>query len=94
MTKEEVMKRVLEANSEELAEIANAINKRDTPTVQDRRLLNYRQAADALGVSKASIRRLARDGRLIAVETRLGRKRILNQSITDLVAGKVAGVAQ
>ena len=87
------IEKIMTADEETLAKVEEVLAGKAT-TPQDRKLLNYRQAADALGVSKASIRRLARDGRLIAVETRLGRKRILNQSITDLVAGKVAGVAQ
>jgi len=81
------IEKIMTADEATLAKVEEVLTgKTDTP--QDRRLLNYRQAAEALGVSKTSIRRLAREGKLIAVETRLGRKRILSQSITDFVSGK------
>lgn len=86
MTKEKIIGMVLDAPDTKLAEVEEVLTGRAN-TPQDRKLLNYRQAAEVLGVSKTSIRRLAKDGKLIAVETRLGRKRILSQSITDFVSG-------
>ena len=84
LTKEEVIGKILTASNAELAKVEAALTG-TAGEPQDRKMLNIKQAADALNVSKQTIRRLVKEGRLIAVETRLGRKRILNQSITDLV---------
>lgn len=53
----------------------------------DRRLLSIRQAADALGISRTSIWRLLRDGRLPFVELRKGSRRIPSEAITAFVKG-------
>jgi excisionase family DNA binding protein len=49
----------------------------------DRRLLSIRQAADALGISRTSIWRLLRDGRLPFVELRPGSRRIPSAAVTE-----------
>jgi len=87
MNKEEIIGRILRADSDELVRIENAINGRSAPAAQDRRLLSTRQAAEALGVSRTTIWRLANEGKLATVETRLGRRRIVSQSVTDFVSG-------
>ena len=51
------------------------------------RLLNYKQAADMLGLSKQTVRRLIKAGRLPVVETRVGRLRVPEQAIMDLASG-------
>ena len=90
MSREELIRKVLNATETEAAQIEKVFTgMADVP--QDRRLLNYRQAADALGVSKTSIRRFVKDGRLVAVETRLGRKRVTSQSITAFATGTLKG---
>lgn len=53
----------------------------------DRRLLSIAQAAVALGVSRTTVWRLLRDGRLPCVEIRPGSRRIPSQAITQLVKG-------
>ena len=50
------------------------------------RLLNYRQAADMLGLSKQTVRRLIKAGRLPVVETRVGRLRVPEQAAIELAA--------
>ncbi len=49
----------------------------------DRRLLTIRQAADDLGISRTSVWRLLRDGRLPCVELRPGSRRIPSQAVTE-----------
>ena len=49
----------------------------------DRRLLSIAQAADALGVSRTTIWRLLRDGRLPCVELRPGSRRVPSQAVTE-----------
>ena len=85
MNKEEIIGMILNASNAQLADIENALTSGAT---QDRRLLNNRQAAEILGVSTTTVWRLAREGKLKTVETRLGRKRIMSQSLTDFVFGK------
>ena len=79
----------LGATDDQVTAIGDALTKKKSEpiTPQDRRTLNYRQAADELGVSKTTVRRLVRAGRLATVETRLGRKRVLSQSITNFILG-------
>ena len=48
---------------------------------------SVREASKVIGVSRTTIWRLAKEGKLKTVETRLGRKRILSQSITDFISG-------
>ena len=56
----------------------------------DRRLLSIAQAADALGVSRTTVWRLLRDGRLPFIELRKGSRRIPSEAITALVKGGAA----
>ena len=89
MNKEEIISKVLQANPEQLTAIQNALNPTTTPTtvMQDRKLLNMTQAGKIIGVSRTTVWRLAKEGKLKLVETRLGRKRIVSQSLTDFVSG-------
>jgi len=81
------MRKVLGATETERVKISKVFEGTESES-QDRKLLNLKQAADELGVSKTTARRLMKEGRLTAVETRLGRKRILSQSITNLILGR------
>ncbi len=49
----------------------------------DRRLLSIQQTADALGVSRTTIWRLLRDGRLPFIELRKGSRRIPSAAVTE-----------
>lgn len=53
-----------------------------SPSPADRRLLMMQQAAQELNVSRATILRMVKDGRLPKVEIREGTFRIPSQSIT------------
>ena len=89
MTKEDIIGKVLNANQEQLTTIANALEQKATPAQQDidRKLLNSTQASKILGVSRTTVWRLAKEGKIKSIETRLGRRRIISQSITDFVLG-------
>ena len=67
--------------------LRNGPMKAETKPPVSARLLNNKQAADMLGLSKQTIRRLVKAGRLPVVETRVGRLRIPEQAIIDLAAG-------
>ena len=49
----------------------------------DRRLLSIQQAARALNLSRTTIWRLLRDGRLPCVEIRPGSRRVPSQAVTE-----------
>ena len=60
----------------------------EAPTATgDRRLLSIAQAAVALGVSRTTIWRLLRDGRIPCVELRPGSRRIPSAAVTAFVKG-------
>jgi len=83
MNKELLMARLLTATPSELKKI-EAVLAGETPTEPtDRRLLSIQQAADALGVSRSTVWRLLRDGRLPCVELRPGSRRVPSQAVTE-----------
>ncbi len=53
----------------------------------DRRLLSIQQAARALNLSRTTVWRLLRDGRLPVVELRPGSRRIPSAAVTAFVKG-------
>ena len=81
------LEKIMTADEATLARVDELLSGKVADAPQDRKLLNFKQAADALGVSKTTVRRLIRDGRLATVETRLGRRRIMSKSITDFALG-------
>ena len=87
MNKEEVIGRVLKATPEQLSAVMSALDQKNIAVTQDRKLLNSTQASKILGVSRTTVWRLAKEGKLKTIETRLGRRRIISQSITDFVLG-------
>ena len=83
MTKEALIRKLLAATPAELNRLA-AVLAGETPTEPtDRKLLSIRQTADALGVSRSTVWRLLRDGRLPFVELRPGRRRIPSVAVTE-----------
>ena len=92
MTTEQRLSAILAANPGVLRRVdrilSGEIEGATEPT--DRRLLSIRQAADALGVSRTTIWRLLRDGRLPFIELRKGSRRIPSEAITAFVKGEVA----
>ena len=64
-----------------------AENKSVAQPPADRRLLTLAAAATVLGVSRQTVLRMSRDGRLPVVETRAGRFRVPSHALTDLLKG-------
>ena len=84
MTKEALIRKLLAATPAELNRLAAVVLAGETPTEPtDRRLLSIQQAADALNVSRSTVWRLLRDGRLPFVELRPGRRRIPSVAVTE-----------
>ena len=83
MTKEALIGKLLAASPAELKRVA-AVFTGETPTEPtDRRLLSIAQTAAAMGVSRTTIWRLLRDGRLPCVELRPGSRRIPSAAVTE-----------
>lgn len=91
MSKEEIMMRILTAPPATLSKVAGILDGR-APEVApgDRRLLTFTAAARELNVSRITVHRMVADGRLPVVETRLGRRRVASQAITDFLKGGAA----
>ena len=53
----------------------------------DRKLLSIQQTAAAMGVSRTTVWRLLRDGRLPFIELRPGSRRVPSAAVTALVKG-------
>jgi excisionase family DNA binding protein len=88
MTTEQRLSAILAANPGVLRRI-DSILAGEIEGATDRRLLSIQQAADALGVSRTTVWRLLRDGRLPCVELRPGSRRIPSAAITAFVKGGV-----
>lgn len=90
MNKEELIGKLLTASPAELNRVA-AVFTTETPTDPgDRRLLSLTQTANVLGVSRTTVWRLLRDGRLPFVELRPGSRRIPSAAVTEFVKGGAA----
>ena len=89
MSKEELIGKVLTATPEQLRAVEQAFNANTAAATDpgDRRLLTQTEAAAILGVSRMTIFRMTRDGRLPAVEIRAGRLRIPSAALTELAKG-------
>ena len=90
MNKEQLMGRLLTATPSELKKIAQVFTG-EGPTEEptDRRLYNIQQAARELNISRTSVWRLLKSGRLPFVELRKGSRRIPSEAITAFVKGGV-----
>ena len=64
-----------------------AENKCEASAPADRKLLTLAAAATVLGVSRQTVFRMSRDGRLPVVETRAGRFRVPSYALTALLQG-------
>ncbi len=87
MNKELLMARLLTATPSELKKIEAVFTGEGATDPGDRRLLSIAQAARALNVSRTTVWRLLRDGRLSCVELRKGSRRIPSAAITAFVKG-------
>ena len=87
MTKEALIGKLLAASPAELKRVAAVFTTEGTTDPGDRKLLSIQQTADALGVSRTTIWRLLRDGRLPCVELRPGSRRVPSAAISAFVKG-------
>ena len=86
MTTERRMTLLLAATPDTLRRVDRVLTGEPTEGATDpgdRRLLSIQQAADALGVSRTTIWRLLRDGRLPFIELRKGSRRIPSAAVTE-----------
>ncbi|OQA62738.1 MAG: Helix-turn-helix domain protein [Firmicutes bacterium ADurb.Bin262] len=89
MNKEQLMGRLLTATPSELKKIAQVFTGEGATEPTDRRLYNIQQAARELNISRTSVWRLLKSGRLPFVELRKGSRRIPSEAITAFVKGGV-----
>ena len=90
MNKEALIGKLLAATPAELSRVA-AVFAGETPTEPtDRRLLTIAQAARELNVSRTTVWRIMKSGRLPCVELRPGSRRIPSAAITAFVKGGCA----
>ncbi len=87
MNKELLMARLLAATPSELKKIEAVFTGEGATEPTDRRLYNIQQAARELNISRTSVWRLLKSGRLPFVELRKGSRRIPSEAITALVKG-------
>lgn len=87
LSKEILIARLLNATPAELKKVAGVFNGEPTEQaeVADRKLLSIQQAAAAMGVSRTTVWRLLRAGRLPVIELRPGSRRVPSAAITALV---------
>ena len=87
MNKELLMARLLTATPSELKKIEAVFTGEGATGPTDRRLYNIQQAARELNISRTSVWRLLKSGRLPFVELRKGSRRIPSAAITAFVKG-------
>jgi excisionase family DNA binding protein len=88
MTTEKRMTLMLAATPDVLKRIDRILSGEPTEGTTDhgdRRLLSIQQAAQVLGVSRTTVWRLLRAGRLPVIELRPGSRRVPSAAITELV---------
>ena len=85
MNTEQRLSAILAANPDTLRRVDRILTGEPTEGATDpgdRRLLSIAQAARALNVSRTTVWRLLRDGRLPVVELRPGSRRVPSQAVT------------
>ncbi len=89
MTAEKRFTLILSATPDVLKRIDRILSGEPTEGTTDpgdRRLLSIQQAAATLGVSRTTVWRLLKTGRLPAIELRPGSRRVPSAAITELVS--------
>ena len=88
MNKEQLIMQIIATPPEDMPRWYEfAENKSVAQPPADRRLLTLAATATVLGVSRQTVLRMSRDGRLPVVETRAGRFRVPSYALTDLLKG-------
>lgn len=93
MTTEQRLSAILAATPDVLRRVDRVLTGEPTEGATDpgdRRLLSIAQTARALNVSRTTVWRLLRDGRLPFIELRKGSRRIPSAAVTALVKGGAA----
>ena len=93
MTTETRFTKLLAATPDTLVKIDCLLEGRpqpEQPETGDRRLLTLMEAARELNVSRMTVHRMCRDGRLPTITTRAGRRRIASHAITEFLKGGAA----
>ncbi len=86
MKTEERIRKILEATPDQLCKIDAVLNgNSEHHETRDTRLLTLADAAKALGVSRMTIHRMAAEGRIPTIETRMGRRRVPAFALTDFL---------
>jgi len=86
MKTEERIRNILEATPDQLSKIDAILEGNLEPHEKiDTRLLTLADAAKALGVSRMTIHRMAAEGRIPTIETRMGRRRVPAFALTDFL---------
>ena len=83
-----ILERLSKATPEQLTEVKDYLENKTWEGPQDRKLLSLSQAAKALGVTRVTAWRYAKENKIKRVPTRGSRGRITSQSVTDFVNGK------
>ena len=86
--KELLIGKLLTATPEQLKKIAAVFTGEPTEGATDpgdRKLLSIQQTAAAMGVSRTTVWRLLRAGRLPVIELRPGSRRVPSASVTEFV---------
>jgi excisionase family DNA binding protein len=89
MGKEELIGRILAATPEQLKMLEQALSGEKAVEVTDTRLLTFTEAARWMHVSRQTIWRMVKEGRLPTVETRLDRYRVPTAALTAFVTRAV-----
>ena len=86
---QERLAKILAADGDTLKKVDRVLAG-DTPTDEQprARLLNFKQAADMLGLSRVTIWRLVNDGSIPVVELRPGFRRIAEADILKIVQSR------
>ncbi len=85
MGKEELIGRILAATPDQLKMVERALSGEKTAEVTDTRLLTFSEAARRMLVSRQTIWRMVKEGRLPTVETRPDRYRVPAAALTAFV---------
>ena len=86
--REQLIMKLLTASPEVLVRVAAVFeNRHETLALTDRKLLTLAATAEVLGVSRQTVLRMTKDGRLPVIETRVGRHRVPSYALTALLKG-------
>ena len=85
MGKEELIGRILAATPEQIKMVERALSGEKAMEVTDTRLLTFSEAARRMNVSRQTIWRMVKEGRLPTVETRPDRYRVPAAALTAFV---------